>query len=102
MTEILALAQSLLATGTDLVAAFNRALAGHFGRTIQVTIDWVLIGLLGVLALRLVRFAFDVLRFVVVPSVVISGLVSAVTTMSFVSVMPLALGAGTVFLLFKS
>jgi hypothetical protein len=100
--EIFALVKSLLATASDLILAFNRALAGQFGRSIQVTIDWVLIGLLGVLALRLVRFTFDVLRFVVLPSVVISGMVSAVTTMSFVSVMPLALGAGTVFLLFKS
>jgi hypothetical protein len=100
--EIWLLVKSLWVTAGELVAAFNRALAEHFGRSIQVTIDWVLIGLLGVLALRLVRFTFDVLRFVVLPSVVVSGLVSAVTTLSFVTVMPLAMGVGTVFLLIKS
>jgi len=100
--ELWLLVKSLGVTAGELVAAFNRALAEHFGRSIQVTIDWVLIGLLGVLALRLVRFAFDVLRFVVLPSVVISGLVSAVTTLSFVTVMPLAMGLGTIFLLIKS
>jgi len=100
--ELLALIKSFLGAGNDLIVAFNRTMAEHFGRTIQVAVDWVLVGLFGVLALRLVRFSFDVLRFVVLPSVVVSGLVSAVTTMSFVSVMPLALGVGTLVLLFKS
>lgn len=100
--ELLAVIKAFLVAGNDMVVAFNRAVADHFGRTIQVAIDWVLLGLLLVLALRLVRFTFDVLRYVVLPSVVVSGLVAAVTTISFASVMPLAMGVGTVFLLFKS
>jgi hypothetical protein len=88
--------------GNELVVAFNEYLASHFGTAFQVGVDWVLLGLLLVLVLRLFKFSFDVLRYVVVPSLVISGLVAAFTSLSFLYVMPMAMGAGTVLMLFKS
>ena len=95
-------ARTLFWTGNDLVIAFNEYLAVQFGRTFQVAVDWVLLGLLLVFLLRVFKFSFDVLRYVLVPSVVISGLIAVVSSVSFLYVMPLAMGAGTVFMLFKS
>ena len=100
--EILAKIKGFFFTGNDLVMAFNDYLASNFGRTFQVAVDWVLLGLLLVLVLRLFKFSFDVLRYVLVPSIVIAGLVAMVSSLSFLYVMPLAMGAGTVFMMFKS
>ena len=61
-----------------------------------------LLGLLLIAMLRLFKFSFDVLRYVLLPSVVISGLLAASTPLSFLYVMPLVMGVGTVFMLFKS
>ena len=94
--------QSLFVTGNDLVIAFNQYLASQFGKTFQVAADWVILGLLLVFCLRILKFSFDVLRYVLVPSVVVSGLLAVSTSMSFLYVMPLAMGAGTVFMLFKT
>ena len=88
--------------GNDLIVSFNHYLAAQFGRTFQLAVDWVLLGLLLILALRIFKFSFDVLRFVLVPSVVVSGLVAVTTSLPFLYVMPLVMGAGTVFMLFKS
>ena len=41
--------QQFFLAGNDLVVAFNEYLATHFGKTFQVAIDWVIIGLLLVL-----------------------------------------------------
>jgi hypothetical protein len=94
--------QSLFVTGNDLVIAFNQYLATQFGKTFQVAVDWVLLGLILIFCLRIFKFSFDVLRYVLVPSVVVSGLVAVSTSLSFLYVMPLAMGAGTIFMLFKS
>jgi len=94
--------RNLFIAGNDLVVAFNAYLAASFGRVFQLAIDWVLIGLLLVLAMRLFKFSFDVLRYVVVPSVLVSGILAAFTSLSFLYVMPFAMGVGTVFMLFKS
>jgi hypothetical protein len=94
--------ERLFWAGNDLIITFNQFLAAQFGRTFQLAVDWVLLGLLLILALRLFKFSFDVLRYVLVPSVVVSGLLAVTTSASFLYVMPLAMGAGTVFMLFKS
>ena len=94
--------RTLFWTGNELVTALNHYLAGRFGTAFQLAVDWVLLGLSLVVLLRLFKFSFDVLRYVLVPSVVISGIISALSPLSFLYVMPLAMGAGTVFLLFKS
>jgi len=88
--------------GNDLIVTFNDFLATQFGRTFQLAVDWVLLGLLLILLLRVFKFSFDVLRYVLVPSVIVSGLLAVTTSLPFLHVMPLAMGAGTVFMLFKS
>ena len=100
--NVLAKIESFFFAGNDLVVAFNDYLAMEFGRTFQVAVDWVLIGLLLVLLLRMFKFSFDVLRYVLVPSVIIAGLATLVSTLSFLYVMPLVMGVGAVFMLFKS
>ena len=100
--DVLTKIKSLFFAGNDLVVAFNDYLATEFGRTFQVAVDWVLLGLQLVLVLRLFKFSFDVLRYVLVPAVIIAGLATLVTSLSFLYVMPLAMGAGTVFMVFKS
>ena len=93
---------NLFWAGNDLVVTFNEYLASQFGKAFQIAVDWVILGLLLVLMLRLFKFSFDVLRYVLIPSVVISGLVAVFSSLSFLYVMPLAMGAGTIFMLFKS
>ena len=100
--HILSKVKGLFFAGNDLVLAFNNYLYMEFGRTFQVAVSWVLLGLLLVLVLRMFRFSFDVLRYVLVPSVVVAGLAVLVSSLSFMYVMPLAMGAGTVFMMFKS
>lgn len=100
--HILAKIKGLFFAGNDLVIAFNDYLAMQFGRTFQVAVDWVVIGLLLVLVLRMFKFSFDVLRYVLVPSVIIAGMATLVSSLSFLYVMPLVMGAGAVFMLFKS
>ena len=100
--DLLEKGKALFWTVYDLVLVLNQYLSTRFGTPIQWAVDWVLIGLAFVLFVRLARFSFDVLRYVLVPSVVISGIVSAVSPLSFLYVMPLAMGAGTLFLLFRS
>lgn len=94
--------KTLFWAGHELVTLLNAYLASRFGTAFQVAVDWVLLGLALVVMLRLFKLSFDVLRYVLVPSVVISGLVSACSPLSFLYVMPLAMGAGTLFLIFKS
>ena len=94
--------KSLFYAGNDLVLAFNDYLAMEFGRTFQVAVGWVLIGLLLVLVLRMFKFSFDVLRYVLVPSVIIAGIAAMVSTLSFLYIMPLVMGAGAAIMLFKS
>jgi hypothetical protein len=100
--DVLTKIKNLFFAGNELVVAFNDYLAMEFGRTFQVAVGWVLIGLLLVIVLRTFKFSFDVLRYVLVPSVIIAGLVTVVSSLSFLYVMPLAMGAGTVVMLFKS
>ena len=100
--NILTKIKGLFFAGNDLVIAFNDYLAMEFGRTFQVAVDWVVIGLLLVLVMRMFKFSFDVLRYVLVPSVIIAGMATLVSTLSFLYVMPLVMGAGAVFMLFKS
>lgn len=100
--DVLTRLKALYATCHELVVMANQYLATRFGTPFQAAIDWVVLGLLFVLVWRLVRFSFDVLRYVVVPSLLVSGVVSALSPLSFLYVMPFALGAGTVFLLFKN
>lgn len=100
--DLLTRLKSLFWAGNDLVLLLNGVLAARFGTAFQVAVDWVLLGLFLVALLRLFKFSFDVLRYVLVPSVVISGLVSACSPLSFLYVMPLAMGAGTLFMLFKN
>lgn len=94
--------KALFTSVYDFVLLANEYLATRFGTPIQLAVDWIVLGLLLLLVIRLVRFSFDVLRYVVVPSLVISGLVSALSPLSFLYVMPWALGAGTLFLFFKN
>lgn len=101
-TDWLSRLKTLFWAGNDIVTALNHYLASRFGTAFQVAVDWVLLGLALVVLLRLFKFSFDVLRYVLVPSVIISGLVSACSPLSFLYVMPLAMGAGTLFLLFKT
>jgi hypothetical protein len=100
--DVLSQGKALFWAGQELVVAFNQYLATRFGTTFQMAVDWVLLGLAFVVLIRLVRFSFDVLRYVLVPSIVISGIVSVMSPISFLYVMPLAMGAGTLFLLFKN
>jgi len=100
--DILAKIKSLFYAGNDLVIAFNDYLAMEFGRTFQVAVGWVLIGLLLVLVLRMFKFSFDVLRYVLVPAVIIAGIAAMVSTLSFLYIMPLVMGAGAAIMLFKS
>ena len=88
--------------GNDLILAFNTYLATRFGEPFQLAIDWVLVGVALVLGLRILKFSFDVLKYVLVPSVVLSGVVAVTTSLSFLYVMPIAMGVGTVLLIFKS
>lgn len=99
---ILSKLKSLFYAGNDLVLAFNDYLAMEFGRTFQVAVGWVLIGLLLVIVLRMFKFSFDVLRYVLVPSVIIAGVAAAVTSLSFLYIMPLVMGVGAAVMLFKS
>lgn len=94
--------KELFLAGNELVTAFNHYLSNHFGRAFQLAVDWILLGLLFLLLLNIFRFSLDVLRYVVLPSVVVSGVIAALTQLSFLYVMPFAMGAGTVFLFFKS
>lgn len=89
-------------SGHELLATFNTYLAAKFGTTFQIAADWVLLGLALLVFIRLLQLSLDVLRYVLVPSVLISGLVAVFSPISFMYVMPLAMGAGTLFLLFKS
>ncbi len=100
--DVLSKGKALFLAGYELVLSFNQILASRFGTPFQWAVDWVLIGLVFVLFLRIARFSFDVLRYVLVPSLVVSGVVSAVSPVSFMYVMPLAMGAGTLFLLFRN
>jgi hypothetical protein len=100
--EFFALAKQFFIAGLDTVAGFNRYLAGHFGRAVQLATDWMLLGLLLALAMRLFHLSFDVLRYVLLPSLVVSGLVAAFTSFSFGYVLPFAMGIGTIVLLYKS
>ena len=88
--------------GNGQFVALNDYLASHFGRAFQVGVDWVLLGLALVFLLRLFKFSFDVLRYVLVPSLLVSGLLATYSSLSFSYVMPFAMGVGTVFMLFKS
>ena len=92
----------LFYVGNDLVLALNEYLEAQFGKPFQVAADWVLLGLVAALFLRLFKFSFDVMRYVLVPSLVVSGLLAAFTSLSFLYVMPMAMGAGTVLMLFKT
>jgi hypothetical protein len=93
--------KELFLAGSELVTAFNHYLSNHFGRGFQLAVDWILLGLLFLLLLNLFRFSLDVLRYVVLPSVVVSGVVAALTQLSFLYVMPFVMAAGTVFMIFK-
>ncbi len=94
--------RDLFYAGNDLVLMLNEYLAAQFGKPFQVAVDWVLLGLVLALFLRVFKFSFDVMRYVLVPSLVVSGLLAVFTSLSFLYVMPLAMGAGTVFMLFKT
>ena len=94
--------KALYGSGHELIVTFNSYLAAKFGTSFQLAADWVLVGLALVVLVRLLQLSLDVLRYVLVPSVVISGLVAVCSPISFMYVMPLAMGAGTLFLLFKS
>jgi hypothetical protein len=100
--DALATLKALFAAAHELIYSFNHHLATRFGTAFQLAVDWVLLGLALVVTLRLFRFLFDVLRFVLLPSVLVSGLVAAVSPLTFMYVMPLAMGVGTLVLLFKS
>jgi hypothetical protein len=100
--ELAANLKELFLAGNELVTAFNHYLSNQFGRAIQLAVDWILLGLLFLLVLNVLRFTLDVLRYVVLPSVVVSGVVAALTQLSFMYVMPFAMAAGTLFMLFKS
>lgn len=102
LSDVLSKLKALGSAGYELVQLVNQYVASRFGMPFQWAMDFVLMGLAFVLFLRIARFSFDVLRFVLVPSLVISGVVSAVSPLSFLYVMPLAMGAGTLFLLFRN
>ena len=99
--DALSKCKALFWAGHDLLFAFNEFLAARFGTATALAADWVLLGLALVVLLRLFKFTYDVLRYVLIPSVIIAGLVAAVSPISFMYVMQLAMGAGTLFLLFK-
>ena len=100
--DFLALLKQALLAISDLIANWNRYLTVHFGRPVQLAVDWVLLGLLIVMALRLLRMTTDILRYVLLPSILIAALVSAFTNFTFFYVLPFPMGVGTIALLYKS
>ena len=99
---VLAKIQQLFVAGNDVVVAFNDYLASHFGKAVQLAVDWVLVGLALVLLLRLFKFSFDTLRYVLVPSVIVCGGLALITDFSFLYLLPFGMGIGTIVMLFKS
>lgn len=99
---ILAKIQQAFLAGNDMVVEFNEYLASHFGKPVQLAVDWVLVGLALVLVMRLFKFSFDTLRYVVVPAVLVCGGLSLVTDFSFLYLLPFAMGIGTILMLFKT
>lgn len=101
MEHLPLLKQTLFGLG-DLVAGWHRFLSGHVERPAQLAVDCVLVGLLVVVAVRLARLTFDILRFVLIPSIIIAALVASISNFSFLFVLPFPMGIGTIVLLYKS
>jgi hypothetical protein len=83
-------AKGLLASFPERAREAHGFLVGNFGQTATMAIYLAALALLLLAVFRSVKFSFDVLRFVVVPTSVVSFVGSLLLPYSFLTIAPFA------------
>lgn len=86
----------------NALAAFHKYAFAKLGNVggLALTVFWVILTL--TVVVRVLRFLFDLLRYVLLPSAAVSGLLVLVTPLSFLFVFPVSAAIFGVLLLIKS
>lgn len=83
-------------------AAFQKYAFTQFGTAGGTALTALLVVLALAAAVRILRFLFDLFRYVLLPSAAVSGLLVLVTPLSFLFVFPVSAAIFSVLLLIKS
>ncbi len=102
VNEILRVLSPILQSTYHAAAAFRDYAFQKFGQAggLALTALLIITGL--AVVIRILRFLFDLLRYVLLPSAAVSGLLVLVTPMSFLFVFPISAAIFGVLLLVKS
>jgi hypothetical protein len=101
MEEILQQIYGLLETLPDSLASAKDALLETFGTPGLIAIVILFLSVAVLLVMKITKMTFDVIRYVAVPSVVISFLATYFLPYSFVFVLPLAVSFFSLVLIVK-
>ena len=84
------------------LATFQKYLFAKLGNVGGIALTALLIIVALAATIRILRFLFDLLRYVLLPSAAVSGLLALVTPLSFLLVFPISAALFGILLLIKS
>jgi hypothetical protein len=96
------LKSSIFSSIGQTLAVFQKYAFAQFGTTGGTALTALLMVLALAAAVRILRFLFDLFRYVLLPSAAVSGLLVLVTPLSFLFVFPISAAIFSVLLLLKS
>lgn len=79
-------------TGFEWFVQLNHYVKGNFGFFAQVALDLAILYFLFLLLSKMVKVAFDMLKFVVLPSLLLTGIISFFLPYTFLNLLPFCTG----------
>lgn len=80
-------------TGYEWFVQLNHYVKGNFGFFAQVALNLAIFYFLFLLVTKMIKVAFDMLKFVVLPSLLLTGITSFFLPYTFFSLLPFSVGA---------
>jgi hypothetical protein len=94
--------QSMIIDSTSLIYSGTKFIQNNFGVPGLIAALILLLSLTVLLIARILRIAFDVFRFVIIPSVAVTFIATYFLPYSFTYILPVTMALFSVVLIFKS
>ncbi len=87
---------------TGIIGAAKNFVQGHFGIPGLIAAGILLLSVAAILVMKIIKISFDILRYVVIPSVAITFIATYFLPLSFAYILPVTVAFFSIVLLVKS